>query len=136
MKEFNLPTIAAFYAGILGLLSAGLAIRVIMQRVRLGVESGDNGKPMMTQAIRAHGNFAEYVPLSLLVIAFTEILGGKTYCIHALGILLTIARGLSAIGLSRSLGPSFPRQAGASLSIAVTIFASFYAIVLSKNAIF
>jgi uncharacterized protein len=135
MKEFTAPTIAAFYAGILGLLATGLAIRVIVQRVRLGVESGDYGKPLMAQAIRAHGNFAEYVPLALLLIAFTEILGGKTYFIHALGILLTIARGLSAFGLSRSLGPSFPRQAGASVTIAVTMFASLYAIFLAKNAI-
>ncbi len=129
------PVITTFYAAILGLMAAFLSIQVIIKRVRLGVESGDGGKSSMAQAVRAHGNFVEHVPLALLLLAGVESVGGSSLAIHALGISLTIARGLSAIGLSRSLGPSLPRQGGASLTILVTVITSLYGLALVKDPI-
>jgi uncharacterized membrane protein YecN with MAPEG domain len=115
----NPPVITAIFAAILGLIAAGLTVNVIMHRVRLGVESGDGGQPQMTQAIRAHANFAEHVPLALILIGSAEMLIMRAWIIYALGITLLVARLLSMIGLTRSLGPSFPRQAGAGLTILV-----------------
>jgi hypothetical protein len=40
---------------------------------------------------------------------------------------------LSALGLSQSLNPSLPRQAGASITILVMIMTSFYGLTLSKD---
>jgi len=115
----DLPVITALFAAILGLIAAGLTVNVIIHRVRLGVESGDGGQPKMAQAIRAHGNFAEHVPLALILIGSAEMLIMRTWIIYALGITLLVARLLSLIGLTRSLGPSFPRQAGAGLTVLV-----------------
>jgi uncharacterized membrane protein YecN with MAPEG domain len=42
----------------------------------------------------------------------------------ALGAALLVARIASAWGLSHSLGPSLPRQAGAGLTVLVTVIAS------------
>ena len=42
----------------------------------------------------------------------------------ALGVVLLVARLLSALGLGRSLAGTPPRQAGAALTLAVTIVAS------------
>jgi uncharacterized protein len=98
--------IATFYASILGLTAALLTIQVIIKRVRLRVESGDGGKPAMAQAIRAHGNFAEYIPFTLLLLAYVESIDGVPLMLHILGISLIIARCLSALGLSHSLNPS------------------------------
>ena len=78
----------------------------------------------MAQAIRAHANFAEHVPLALVLIGSAEILGIRAWIVYALGGTLIVARLLSLWGLSRSLGPSFARQAGASLTILVTVGAS------------
>jgi uncharacterized protein len=119
MNGSLLPVITTFYASILGLMAALLTIQVIIKRVRLRVESGDGGKPLMAQAIRAHGNFTEHVPFTLLLLACVESIGGVPLTIHILGILLIIARCLSALGLSQSLNPSLPRQAGASITILV-----------------
>jgi uncharacterized protein len=132
MNGSPLPIVTTFYASILGLMAALLTIQVIIKRVRLGVESGDGGKPAMAQAIRAHGNFAEHVPFTLLLLACVESIGGVPLFIHILGLLLITARCLSAWGLSRSLDPSLPRQAGASMTILVIIITSFYGLTLSK----
>ena len=135
MNSSPLLLITTFYASILGLMAALLTIQVIIQRVRLRVESGDGGKPAMAQAIRAHGNFAEHVPFALLLLACVESIGGVPLIIHILGMLLIIARCLSALGLSRSLDPSLPRQAGASLTILMIVITSFYGLTLSKEMI-
>ena len=128
------PVITSFYAGVLGVLAVILTIQVIVQRVQLGIEFGDGGKITMAQSIRAHANFIEHVPLSLLILAFAEVMGGNVLIIHGLGIILLLARLLSAIGLSRSLGPSFARQSGASATLLVIALASLYAIFLSVQA--
>jgi uncharacterized membrane protein YecN with MAPEG domain len=112
------------YAAILGLLGAGLTVNVIVNRARFGVDAGDGGKPSLAQAIRAHGNFAEQVPLALLLIASVELLGYHAWAIHLLGAALLVARLLSAWGLSRSLAASNPRQMGAGLTGLVTVAAS------------
>jgi uncharacterized protein len=135
MNSSHSPVVTTFYASILGLMAALLTIQVIVKRVRLRVESGDDGKPAMAQAIRAHGNFAEHVPLTLLLLACVESIGGVPLMIHILGIFLIIARCLSALGLSRSLNPSLPRQAGASITILIIIITSFYGLTLSKEII-
>jgi uncharacterized protein len=127
------PMITAFYASVLGLMAASLTILVIIKRVRLGVESGDGGKPAMAQAIRAHGNFAEHVPFTILLLACVESIGGVPLTIHILNVLLIVARCLSAFGLSRSLDPSLPRQAGASITLLVIVMTSFYGLTLSKG---
>ena len=90
----------------------------------LGVDIGDGGKPALAQAIRAHGNFAEHAPLALLLIVLAEALGAHHGLIHGLGATLIVARIASAVGLSRSLGPTPPRQAGAGLTIVVIVAAS------------
>jgi uncharacterized protein len=114
--------------GILGIFGAALAIFVIVQRVHLGVEWGDGGNIVMAQAVRAHANFAELVPLALLAIGAAEIAGTSRLIVIGLVTALIAARVLSALGLSRSLGPSIARQAGASVTILVTIIAGACAI--------
>jgi len=111
------PEITLITAAWLGMLGAGLAVAVIVQRVRLGIQAGDGGNPRMAQAVRAHANFAEHAPLGLVLLALLEISGTPGRVVATLAALLVVGRLLSAIGLSRSLGPSFPRQAGASATL-------------------
>jgi uncharacterized protein len=120
----NLPVITAVYAAIFGLFATALTINVIVNRVRLKVEGGDGGVPKMAQAIRAHANFAEHVPLAIILIGLAEMTGMRAWIIYVLGGVLLVARLLSAVGLNRSLSGSMPRQAGAGLTILVTVAAS------------
>jgi len=119
-----MPIASALYAALLGLLAAVLTVRVIMGRVRTGIQAGDGGDARLGQAIRAHANSSEQAPLALLLIALVEVLGTPTAWVHALGIVLVLARLSSAWGLSHSLGATQPRQAGAGLTVLVIVAAS------------
>jgi uncharacterized protein len=118
-----LPVVTILATAILAVGAALLATWVIVQRVRLKVEWGDGGNPDMAQAVRAHANFSEHVPMALLAIGASEITGASRPLVIGLAASLIAARALSAYGLTRSLGPSLARQAGASITIAVMIVA-------------
>jgi uncharacterized membrane protein YecN with MAPEG domain len=115
------PLASALVAAVLGLAAVALTVRVIVLRVKTGVQAGDGGHAELAQAIRAHANFAEQVPLALLLLVLSEALGTPAGLIYALGGLLIVARLASAFGLSRSLGPTQPRQAGAGLTAATVV---------------
>jgi uncharacterized membrane protein YecN with MAPEG domain len=86
------------------------------------------------------GLMAAFLTIQVIVnrvrlLACVESIGGVPLIIHILGMLLIIARCLSAFGLSQSLDPSLPRQAGASLTILTIVITSFYGLTLSKEVI-
>ena len=121
---FVFPLVSATVAALLGLLAVFLAVRVISGRVRHGVNAGDGGHASLAQAIRAHANLVEYAPLVLLLLAFAESAGYARWIILVLGAVLLVARLASAWGLSHSLGASTPRQAGAGITLLVTVVTS------------
>jgi|TARA_R110002073_G_scaffold3162_1_gene21046 uncharacterized membrane protein YecN with MAPEG domain len=106
----------AFYASLNILLLLGLAINVSLTRRRTKISLGDGGNPKLEQACRAHGNATENVPLALVALALLGLLGTGTLIIHALGIALTLGRGLHAYGLLTGSGPSIGRVTGTALS--------------------
>ena len=120
----SFPTISATVAALIGLLAVLLAVRVITLRVRFKVNAGDGGHAPLAQAIRAHANLIEHAPLALIVLAFAEASVAWRWLILILGVALLIARLASAWGLSHSLEGSTGRQAGAGLTILVTVIAS------------
>jgi uncharacterized protein len=106
------PMISAFVAALLGLLGALLTANVIANRLRSGVAAGDGGHPSLNQAIRAHCNFVEQAPLSLILLALAEMIAVRPLVVAILGIILLVSRSASAYGLNRSLGVSRGRQFG------------------------
>ena len=94
--------VVALYAALLALLFIGLSVRTIGLRRRLRIAVGDAGNAEMLRAMRVHSNFAEYVPLALLLIYFTEISGAPVLLVHALGFGLLLGRVAHAYGVSQS----------------------------------
>jgi hypothetical protein len=85
--------------------------------------------------MRIHGNFAEYVPLALLVIVLIEAAGYSRYWIHLLGLALVAARLLHAWGLTRDKQPSPGRVIGTALTFAVLAVGGVLLIVdFARNA--
>ena len=64
--------ITAIYAAILTFVYVKLTLNVISLRRQNQVSLGDGGREDLQQAIRSHGNFAEYVPLGLILLACLE----------------------------------------------------------------
>ena len=104
--------ITLIYGGLLGLLFLLLSFWVVKRRAQFKVMIGEGEAPEMLSAIRAHGNFAEYVPLTLLLMALCELAGVGALWLHLGGGLLLLGRILHAIGIQIPRAPNKPRLFG------------------------
>jgi uncharacterized membrane protein YecN with MAPEG domain len=95
-----IPAVTSLYAGLLALLYLGISAWVIRVRVQQNVLSGDKGNPVMANAMRVHANFAEYVPLALILILLAEMQGAPGLALHALGAALLLGRVMHAAGMA------------------------------------
>jgi len=96
-----MPTIVPFYASLLAALYLFLSVRVIRMRRRERIAVGDGGNVRLRRAIRVHANFAEYVPLALILAAFVELQQFSPLIIHLLCLALIIGRVVHAYGVSQ-----------------------------------
>jgi len=95
----HMPTITASYLAVLALLYVALSLQVIRLRLMNRAAFGDSGNVALRSAIRAHAHFAEYVPITTLMIAFLEAAGASTLRVHLLMGALVVARMLHPIGM-------------------------------------
>jgi uncharacterized membrane protein YecN with MAPEG domain len=93
--------ILPIYASLLAVLFVYLSIRTIRLRRTLSIGLGHADNPLMLRAMRVHANFAEYVPLALLLIFLVETSAANVLFVHALGAALLIARLSHAYGVSQ-----------------------------------
>jgi len=105
-------SLTGFYASLLGLLYIGLAINIILLRKKFKVGINDGGNKDLAKAIRVHGNFSEYVPIALILLASYELNGASAMMLHVLGAALVVGRVLHVIGLTKTIGLSVQRQVG------------------------
>jgi len=116
--------ITPLYAAILGLVFIALSLRTIRLRRRYRVAIGDGRKELLQRAMRVNANFAEYVPLSLLLIYFVELHDGPRLHVNALGIALICGRLLHAWGVSRMPENFRYRTVGMALTFGVMLISS------------
>ncbi len=113
--------IAGFYIGVLALFYLVLTYAVILGRIKHRVPLGDGGHTGMMRKIRVHANFAEFVPLALLILFLVDYERYAPVIVHSLGCALVIARILHAQGLWKKTGFSFGRCVGTLLTHAVIL---------------
>ena len=82
--------VTPIYAAILGFVFVAISVRTILVRRKLQVAIGDGDQPLLARAARVHANFAEYVPLSLILIYFLETYSVSKLWIHLLCLTLVI----------------------------------------------
>jgi uncharacterized membrane protein YecN with MAPEG domain len=92
--------VTAFHAGLLGFGFLYLSLRVVQQRHAYRLALGTQHR-LVERAVRAHGNFAEYVPLALVMMALAEANGLPDWALHVLGVVLLAGRAAHAYGISR-----------------------------------
>lgn len=135
MPVVALPVVTLLVAGLHGVLLLMLAWPIVALRRGRRIGLGDGGDAQLQRRIRAHGNFVEYVPIALLVLALLEMSGLRALYVAALGATLLIARVLHAVGVSRASGVSFGRFWGTLGTWAVVLVASALAIVRAVSAL-
>jgi len=119
-------TVTPLYAAILGLVFVALSLQTIRLRRRHRVALGDGDQTPLRRAMRVHANFAEYVPLALLLMFFVERGGGSALRIHALGAALLAGRLLHAWGVSQTKENLRYRTIGMVLTFSVIISACLF----------
>lgn len=116
--------ITPIYAAILAIIFVAVSFRILLLRRERGVPIGTASDPLLSRAIRVHSNFAEYVPLSLLLLFFLEQQTNMVMGIHVLGIALITGRLAHAYGLSHIDEDFRFRMFGMVLTLGVIISAS------------
>jgi len=129
-------SIVIIYASLLALLLIALSLNVVRLRQRHQVGIGTGSIQALERAVRAHGNFCEYVPLTVVLLVLVE-LGGSVpaWSLHLLGLVLVVARLAHAVGLSRSAGASKARIVGTLLTWIVLVVAAGLGLVRGVSAI-
>jgi uncharacterized membrane protein YecN with MAPEG domain len=121
--------ITAIYAGLLGLLAIVLGAGSGLLRLKTGVSLGDGGEARQLVAVRRHGNFIEWVPIALVLIAILELNGVSSTALHGLGGALLLARIAHPLGLRADSLSGAGRAIGAGLTTLVVLVASIWCLV-------
>ena len=91
--------IIAFWTLPLTLIFLWLSFRVIRYRRAERIPLGSGGNAALERAIRAHANFAEFVPFTVLLLILAERGDAWPWLLHALGALLVTARLSHGMGM-------------------------------------
>jgi uncharacterized membrane protein YecN with MAPEG domain len=124
-KMHTLP----LYAALLAILFVALSIRIIRLRRNLHIALGDSGNEILLRAISVHANFAEYVPLCLILLYLAEGQGAHPALLHGLGVILLIGRLSHAFGVSQANENFRFRVIGMALTFTTLITSSAYLVV-------
>ena len=88
------------YAALLAFLYLYLTARVISVRRSEKISIGSKNNNELEVRIRVHGNFIEYTPFALILLAFLELQNFESWILHALGASLLVGRFFHFLGLS------------------------------------
>lgn len=94
--------ITTLYAGLLALVFVVLSFRTIGARRAARIEIGDGSDRELLRRMRVHANFAEYVPIALIMMALAEMLKSGALLLHGIGLMLLVGRIVHAYALSQS----------------------------------
>ena len=92
--------VTSIISAILAVILLKLSLSVIKLRRKNRVALGSGGHDDLERAIRAQGNFAEYVPIGLILLACLELNGAPWWLVAIPGITLIVGRIYHAIGIN------------------------------------
>ena len=123
--------ITPVYGAILALVFVALTIGVIGQRRAAKVSLGDGGNPRLLRRQRAHANFAEYVPIALILMLCVELQQTQPWLLNLIGLCLVVGRIAHAYAVSREPEPMRLRVIGMTLTIAALMTGALGNLVLA-----
>jgi uncharacterized membrane protein YecN with MAPEG domain len=132
--------VTAICSAILALMFIKLSFNVIELRRMHKVPFGVGGIDALDRAIRAHANFAEYIPVGLILMATLELNGAPWIWVAVLGSCLVLGRHFHAKGIrqdepdfeSRVTGMKFTLVAIALLAVSNLVWVAYSLIVSAR----
>ena len=112
-----MPVVSSFYAALIGILCVVLSVLVIRLRVSTKISIGDGGDKVLSRMTRVFGNFIEYAPLVVVMLALAETMGTGRLTLHVFGVAFIVGRIAHAFGLYRTLGVNPGRTIGVVLTL-------------------
>jgi uncharacterized protein len=120
-------------ASVLGLIYIVLMLRIVRMRFQNRISLGDGGNAEILKRIRAHGNFAEYVPLLLILMGLLELAGTNKTWLAMAGAVLVVCRICHVIGIHRQ-APNLFRVVGTVGTATLIIAFCVYGLILTFSA--
>ena len=127
-----LPTTLSLAAAAL-LVNLWLGMRISRLRMSEKVLHGDGGNPLIAQRMRAQLNFAENVPLILLLFAAVELAGRGGLWLQVVGGVFIIGRVAHALGMDANR-PNKARVAGVVITMLTGLCLTIYAALIAAGA--
>ncbi len=119
------------FTGMLGLMFMFHAVRVILARRSAHVNLGVGDSDSLLRTVRIHGNFSEYVPLLLIIMALLELSAVSNMALYAFGSSLVAGRLLHFYGIYSPSTPGLARVVGMVLTFIPLILGSVSLILLA-----
>ncbi|MBU3550963.1 MAPEG family protein [Polynucleobacter sp. MWH-Berg-3C6] len=101
--------VTSIIASLLTIIFIKLSFAVIGLRRKNKVGLGSGGHDDLERAIRAQGNFVEYVPFGIILIACLELNGAPWWLVLIPGITLIVGRLIHAVGINEP-PPNFSKR--------------------------
>lgn len=115
------------------LINLWLGLRCSRIRVAARVMHGDGGSTLLAKRMRAHANFIEYVPVTLILFALVELAAGASIWLWGAALVLVAARIGHAFGMDAEK-PTLWRAGGALLTWLVMAGMAIAALYLAYGA--
>jgi uncharacterized protein len=124
------PTVTLIFTAALGLINLWLAARVVQARRTHKIATGSGAVPQLEARMRAHSNFTEYVPITLVLMLLVEMNVGAERGLWAAGALLVAGRVLHPFGMDRPY-PNPYRMVGMILTALVLVALVVWAVLIA-----
>ena len=113
--------VTSLVAAVLTSIFIKLSFEVINLRKKNRVGLGSGGHEDLERAIRAQGNFAEYVPFGIILMACLELNGAPWWLVAIPGVALIIGRLIHAVGINTPPPDFSKRVLGMKLTFATLL---------------
>ncbi len=95
--------------GVLAVVQVPLTVLVSYLRGRTGIQFLDGGNETLLRRIRAHANFTETVPITLIAMACAELSGASSGVLWRGGVCLLVGRAVHVWAALNAKGWGVPR---------------------------
>ena len=113
--------VTSLVAAVLTAIFIKLSLAVIGLRKKNKVGLGSGGHEDLERVIRAQGNFAEYVPFGIILMACLELNGAPWWLVAIPGVALIIGRLIHAVGINTPPPDFSKRVLGMKLTFATLL---------------
>lgn len=91
--------ITALLTGVFAIMMVALALLVSLRRRQQKISLGDGDDDILRRRIRAHANFAEFVPFALIALGLVELTGASLALVSSMATSLLVSRVIHAYGI-------------------------------------